>query len=278
MAPKQPPLSKKVEESLKNVDNIEALAQEAADKGVDQLLNEVQVATPELPKVEAKQPTAMTSAAVTAVAENVKTDIKMSEEELNTAEAKKLKFESFMHPATAKAIEELMARQDIDWSKVDERHILSDAIVALDLKLPAYLDIKLKDPVYMGMWVNRKFNGEGGNRYEAMKAIGFMNVDPSDCLGPFDPNRITCQDGGIMCGDLIFMKIPKPLLFGYYKNNYIKANKTFSRQNVHEQAKRAAIQEFKGSGLSKDAYAGKVSFFTPNRIPSEAIESLDGDV
>jgi hypothetical protein len=153
-------------------------------------------------------------------------------------EAHMIDFNEFMQPATADKIKELNAK--IDWSKVKDDDIFNDAIVAIDLKLPSYLDMKPRDPSIMFRWVNRKFNGEGGNRYEQMRSMGFINARPEDCATVFDKNRINVQDGGILCGDLILMKIPKLLLLGMYKATYNKSNKMFDNKAVHEKAKSVA--------------------------------------
>lgn len=176
----------------------------------------------------------------------------------------------FMQPATADVVKKL--NDAIDWSKIKDDDIFHDAIVAIDLKLPSYLDVKPKDPSVMFRWVNRKFNGEGGNRYEQMRSMGFRNTEPDDCATKFDPNRINTQDGGILCGDLILMKIPKILLLGMYRANYNKSNKMFNSTNVNNEARNVAKQEFRtatsNEGVRGSAYAGKVGFFTPVEIPS----------
>lgn len=155
-----------------------------------------------------------------------------------------------------------------------EDDILTDAVVAKDLTIPTYLDLKPVDPIYVFRWVNRKYDGDGGNRYEQMRSIGFMNAEIEDVDGKIDP-KVTQDSGGIVCGDVILMKIRKDIYYSYLKANIIKSNKLFNRQNVTKEAHDKGLAQLRQdlSGVDKRLYKGKLAMYIPNKTPLDSNET-----
>jgi hypothetical protein len=160
------------------------------------------------------------------------------------------------------------SKEDLDKIRaLTEKDILSDAIVALDLKMPNFLDVMPKDAVYSLRWVNRKYQGEGGSRVEQCRALGFTNARPEDIDSPLS-DRMTIMDGAIVSGDLVLMKINKLILYGIFKANMIKANQIHNTKNVHKEAMNAGRQELKQqlaqAGISPSLYQGKLGMYIPD--------------
>lgn len=189
---------------------------------------------------------------------------------------------------TGREHQELMrSASETDLDKIrnlTEADILTDAVVAVDMQMPSYLDVKPKDPIWAFRWVNRKHDStgkletkegsneklEGGNRYEQFKSNNWCNVTPDECAGKLD-SRLKYQDGAIVYQDVILMKINKATLFGIYKSNLIKANRTFSDSEVRKAAANKAQSELVSNmgnvGVKRNEYQGKVGIYIPDKIP-----------
>lgn len=161
---------------------------------------------------------------------------------------------------------------------LSEGDILTDAVVAVDMRLPNLLDLKPKDPIWVFRWINRKHDSsgvmldgaEGGNRYETFKANGWTNVLPSEVAGQL-PAHIKVHANAVIYDDVILMKMRKDLYYGLIKNNLIKANRSFSDKAVREAAKNKAEAEISknmsGAGVKRSEYAGKIGVYIPDKIP-----------
>lgn len=149
-------------------------------------------------------------------------------------------------------------------------NFLHESIVAKPLQIPSYLDVFPKDPTVAFRWVN--FKGGEGRQFFFAKSFGFVNASLEDCANEIDPVMVKNQDGGLICGDLLLMKINKLKLFAQYKSNVLKANALADSSNLHDKALGKANTTF-NEDLPPEAqrYAGKrvdgqrprVEFFRP---------------
>jgi len=166
--------------------------------------------------------------------------------------------EEFMKTATAEDIANM-----VDWSKMDETNLLENVnVVAHNFQLPKHLDIKLKDPAWSPRWVQFKHSTATGNRFDECVAMGFIKAVPEDILGSLDYTKLVKQDGGIVCNDVVLMKIHKSKLLPILKGNLIKANRF---ANAKERAA-AALKEARKSaaeGVGSNPHGRKLRFFMP---------------
>lgn len=172
--------------------------------------------------------------------------------------------------ATEQPESKLMSTATEDEIKLLEQigdNFMSDSIVARSLILPSYLDVLSKDPSVAFRWVNFK-GGEGRQLFYA-RSFGFVNATPEDIASELDKSMVKDQDGGLVCGDLVLMKVNKLKLFQKYKMNVLRANAMAGSQNAHTEAMDKAQTEFKADlGSNAANYAkGRVAFFKPDKIP-----------
>ena len=147
------------------------------------------------------------------------------------------------NPETAKSPEQ-MHKEDVAFSiragKVPVSQIppqdlddfMAESIVARPLRLPTMLDVRSKDPNYRLRWV---FKGKDGMRYNDMLAAGFVKATPEDVVGLNSDVMVKAE--GITYNDVILMKIPTAILFGWYKHNALRSMRTVSRKGAHAVAK-----------------------------------------
>lgn len=168
--------------------------------------------------------------------------------------------DSFMKTASEEDLNKLRALKESDILR-------SDMIVALDMKLPNFLDVRPKDPIYVLYWGNRKYDGEDGNRLEKLLSIGFMKATVDDIDSPLS-DRMQIDGAAIVSGDLILLKINKAILWGIYKANLLKANKIHTKQNVHKEALAAGQKELRSqlrqAGVAPSLYEGKLGMYIPD--------------
>jgi len=178
----------------------------------------------------------------------------------NVQEPAKIDVDSFMKTASEDDLNRLRALKESDI-------LTSDMIVALDLQLPNFLDVRPKDPIYVLYWGNRKYDGEDGNRLEKLKSIGFVNACTEDIDSPLS-DRMNIDNGAIVSGDLILLKINKAILWGIYKANLQKANRIHTKKNVHREALEAGKKELRSqlrsAGVSPSLYEGKLGMYIPD--------------
>lgn len=174
----------------------------------------------------------------------------------------------FVRAATAADVEAIKQKPDSELTMDD---ILTDAVTVVDYRVPNFLDVQPKDRTWAFRWVNRKHDGDGGNRYLTMRAMGWVNVESVEEIDGDISQYVSCQDKSIVYNDVILMKMPRAKLYGMYKANMIKSNRMFNRGAIHEAAKTEGNKSLAAdlSGTPRSAYAGKVGIFIPgsNDIP-----------
>lgn len=117
---------------------------------------------------------------------------------------------------------------EIKVEDLTESDILKYAsIVARPLGMFDGLDVKPIRKEFAYRWVNRK--GQGGANYQKFLSIGFVNAEVGD-IELKDSNLI--RDGVIATHDVILMKIPKIIYFGFLKNNVVRAMATTSKKEL----------------------------------------------
>ena len=167
--------------------------------------------------------------------------------------------------------------QDLD-------NFMAESIVARPLRLPTMLDVRAKDPNYRLRWV---FKGKDGMRYNDMLAAGFVKASTEDVVGL--SSEVMIKPEGITYNDVILMKIPTAILFGWYKHNALRSMRTVSNKGAHAVAKqqsdvmiRDGIRSEYGSGQqaitqkgwTQDEVSRSVTAYIPGEKDFERIENM----
>lgn len=146
----------------------------------------------------------------------------------------------------------------IDYSKLDETSSLFDAnIIAKPLMLPEGLSLTIRNHEYSYRWV--AFKVRDGLNFDRYKNMGFEKATLADVTP--SSSKACQQNGDIIFGDLLLMRIPKVLYFAHLKENYRRANAAFTRNAIMAQVD----NEFP-NGIPNDS-SGRplVNFYTPDK-------------
>ena len=126
---------------------------------------------------------------------------------------------------------------EIDWANLTEEQA-TDLNIALNIpiiehEVPAYMDVKLKDPLYVTVWVNRD-----QRRMGEVLAQGYEPIKAEHIAGDFKTPLRFDSEGLYTYMDVIAMRVHKKILFAkrravVEKSFYqLKALRTLSEQKV----------------------------------------------
>lgn len=128
--------------------------------------------------------------------------------------------------------------KSVDFSKLKESDVfdLNVPIEAIVHDLPDSTLIKLKDPMYIGRWVNINPMNMGKR-----KAAGFTFVTQQDLLdGTLMMDLEEDENGHFRYNDVVAMKIPKIKYFGALRANHLRALAVVNQKKAQEVGKRVA--------------------------------------
>lgn len=144
-------------------------------------------------------------------------------------------------------------------------------ITARPLQMPDFINIKPKNSALSLRFVNRVAGN--GQRYDQMKYAGFVPVTPDEVYMPgangqqMPIDKSLIEDGKVIFGDLIVMKIAKNLYEGALKYNWQRSiNRLHPKAQLQTgKAKlREAIQEVGGQASRIPDLNKKLSAFRPS--------------
>jgi hypothetical protein len=160
----------------------------------------------------------------------------------------------------------------MDASAIDDSFLGKGIITAKPLSMPEMLAVKPKDPHIMFRWVNYK--SEEGSRVTRYQSMGFDIAAKEDIDGPL-PMELKQGAIGIVCYDVVLMKIDKMRLLGAYEYNLQKSQRMVSRKGSHDKALETAVAQLKADMTANNVPAeylkGRVGYFMPNSEIAEAI-------
>lgn len=238
----------------------ENIMSEDKDKTVDELVAEAPGGLTDVANTMRKTMTSRQQVEMEDNPVEVRSPEKAADDTTVKPDLEKILADDFMKSASKEDLDKLRNLKESDI-------LTSDMIVALDLQLPTFLDVRPKDPVYVLHWVNRKYSGEDGTRIDKFRGIGFVNARQEDIDGPLS-DKMQIDNGAIVSGDLLLMKINKAILFGIYKANLLRANKIHNPKNVHKEAMEAGKKELRTqlrqAGVNPNLYEGKLGMFIPD--------------
>lgn len=161
---------------------------------------------------------------------------------------------------------------EFDPKLIDEQWLGRGIIEAKPLSMPEMLSIKPKDPNIMFRWVNYK--SEEGSRVARHQSMGFTISTIEDIDGPL-PMEIKQGAIGIICYDVVLMKIDKLRLLQAYEYNLQKSQRMVSRKGSHDKALETAVAQLKAdmtaNGVPSEYIKGRVGYFMPNSDIADAI-------
>lgn len=140
--------------------------------------------------------------------------------------------------------------------------LFNKSIVARPLMTPEVCSIRIKNLEYRYRWV---FSGGKGHIYAQRKAMGFINAttDDVEVLG----GEAHADNGGIVCGDLILMKIRADLYDAAIKWNMQKALILQRTRGMYLNGANNDINADGGrasaAAVGQENYHGKASSFIP---------------
>ena len=114
------------------------------------------------------------------------------------------------------------AKKEIDWSKVEEKDILSLSIPVptIDHALEGYLDVVLADKNYVARWVHKSQHNLGPKLNRGFTFVTKEDMDVSKPLPlEFD------SEGHYSFDDVVCLKIHKSIYLGKLKQNMTRATK-----------------------------------------------------
>lgn len=137
----------------------------------------------------------------------------------------------------------------IDYSKLKESDVfdLDVPIEAIVHDLPDSTLINLRDPIYIGRWVNINPMNMGKR-----KAAGFTFVTKEDLSdGTLMMDLEEDENGHYRYNDVVAMKIQKERYFGALRANHLRAMAVVNRKKAQEVGKRVAQAELE-KGVDPD--------------------------
>jgi hypothetical protein len=137
--------------------------------------------------------------------------------------------------------------------KMEEQDFYNLPITLADLapgRLPQNLTVTFRDPQWGGHWFNRK--AREGQRVNEARSLGFIPANRDDC--EMVSSNLNDEDGAIMDGDLVLMKIHKAKLFRKYAQWMEMAKVLGGKASYMNKAE----SQIGGAGDGKVGY-----FFTP---------------
>lgn len=143
-----------------------------------------------------------------------------------------------------------------------------EPIVAKPLVSPDFTNLKLKNPNIALYWGNRVAGG--GQRYEQLKASGFVNATVNDVEAP----EFMVKDGAIIFGDLILLKIAKRDYLGALKYNEEKAVSRMRRDSNLTKGQ-AELRHALGEVPVPPELSKKISMFVPGEKETEDLLGKD---
>lgn len=147
---------------------------------------------------------------------------------------------------------------EISIEDLSEDDILRSAsIQAKPLSMVTSLDIKVKRKEYYYRWINRF--SQGAQRYGQAKAMGYVNATIEDV----EVSETALQDGCIIVGDLILMKMPKAEAYGAMKANMEKAIRATSKAELRKKGESFGNEAMASTKAPADFLRSKVSIYHP---------------
>ncbi len=137
--------------------------------------------------------------------------------------------------------------------KMTEQDFYNIPVSLADLapgRLPQNLTVVFRDPQWAGHWFNRK--ARDGQRVNEARSLGFVPAQRDDC--EMVSHSLNDEDGGIVDGDLVLMKIHKAKLYRKYAQ-WMEMAKILGGKDSY---KNKAESQIGNSGDGKVGY-----FFTP---------------
>jgi hypothetical protein len=149
-------------------------------------------------------------------------------------------------------------------AQVDFDDFMHSSIVALPKRLPTMLDVRAKDPNFRLRWVN--FKADGGRRVDECRAMGFTVAKTEEVQG-LEEASIMLHPDGIKYHDVLLMKVPTKLLFGWLKQNALESMRAVSPKFLHKAAKaegeRTLRQGIMNEGRSYNDMKDKIGIYVP---------------
>lgn len=131
---------------------------------------------------------------------------------------------------------ESVPKDQVEFYQLSEDDILLDAsIVAKPLMMNESYKIKVRDPgLYAYYW--GEFKAKQGLRFSQLKAMGFVPASPDEIL----EHQASVQDGKLVLGDVMLLKMPKQKYMAHLKNNMMKSMDMMNPQKAMNAAKARA--------------------------------------
>ena len=150
----------------------------------------------------------------------------------------------------------------IDWSKVTETDAtnLDFTMDAIDLEMPDYMGVTLKDPNYTPRWVNRH-----PRRLGPMKARGWSYVTKDELAEELKIDLEPDENGVYRTDDVVLMKCEKSQYYGLIRRNYLRSVAMINPKAAHKVAKSkvdANMREF-SRDYDRVIAENKMSVFSP---------------
>lgn len=144
-----------------------------------------------------------------------------------------------------------------------------EGIEARPLQLPNFCDLVPTNSSIVIRWVNRVAGNPSGQRYHQMVAVGFVPAEIGDAKMPNGspiPEHLL-QDGRIINGDVVLMKIDRRAYLGGIKYNNERAIKAAT---VHAAQKRETARVADETKAPPDIL-NKLQVFAPSQQDAELL-------
>lgn len=149
-----------------------------------------------------------------------------------------------------------------DWSKISETEALDlnapVYIPVIEHDVPIYMDLKLKDPEYEGVWVNKN-----QIRVAAKQAEGYEFIKPEHFASDFKVPLKFNSEGLYIYEDVVAMRVHKRILWGRRRKEIERS----TNQLKDDKAKELAKSRLQNTAIDTDPalsmafQAGKMSFY-----------------
>lgn len=139
----------------------------------------------------------------------------------------------FMHSYLIDGRKVILPKKQEDMKDEDWMSLSSALYDPVSNRVPLNLTVKFRDPQWAGHWANRK--AQDGKSIRRLQSLGFLTATKEDC--EWVPQGLNTEDGGIVDGDLVLMKIHKMKLFmgflkGYFDEAMQKGGKAGYKQTA----------------------------------------------
>jgi hypothetical protein len=146
--------------------------------------------------------------------------------------------------------------------------VSDDQIKAIPLSAPGWQNVKWKNPVISGRWVN--YVAQKGQRFEEAVGQGYLVVKDTDAEVPGVPFK----DGAFRKGDLILMKMDRARYIGAIKYNEELSLRLAGVRRKSDQRRPATRDPRTGEAILHGK-RGKLTFFEPGGKDLDLLENSE---